>query len=211
MTSYPLTSYLFTFNMNIIYICYSLFLNLIMNNYSPFILNKFMFFYNSFQILFNSYIVYGFLFTNNYEFYIYIHYLSKYIDYIDTFIIILRKKQNQFTFLHLFHHSTVGIIWAIVLNSNVDNEISYFGCLINSFIHSIMYSHYLYTSFGLINPYKKIITNIQIIQFYLCIFHSIYILNFTNNINIFFPFLQIFYSSLMIILFDNYYKNKYLI
>lgn len=44
-----------------------------------------------------------------------------------------------------------------------------FGCLINSVIHCMMYSHYLYTSFGLENPFKKLITQAQLIQFATCI------------------------------------------
>jgi hypothetical protein len=39
-----------------------------------------------------------------------------------------------------------------------------FGALINSVIHCMMYSHYLWTSFGLNNPFKKMITQAQLIQ-----------------------------------------------
>lgn len=33
----------------------------------------------------------------------------------------------------------------------------------------MMYSHYLYTSFGYTNPFKKLITQAQLIQFATCI------------------------------------------
>ncbi|PSN54041.1 Elongation of very long chain fatty acids protein 7 [Blattella germanica] len=42
------------------------------------------------------------------------YYLLKIIDLLDTVFFILRKKQNQVTFLHVFHHSgmvLVGWIW----------------------------------------------------------------------------------------------------
>lgn len=35
-----------------------------------------------------------------------------------------------------------------------------FGALINSVIHCMMYSHYLWTSFGFNNPFKKMITQV---------------------------------------------------
>ena len=48
-----------------------------------------------------------------------------------------------------------------------------FGCLINSVIHCIMYSHYFVTSFGFENPFKKFITQAQLIQFAMCIVHAL--------------------------------------
>lgn len=51
-----------------------------------------------------------------------------------------------------------------------------FGCLINSVIHCLMYSHYLYTSFGYTNPFKKLITQAQLIQFATCIVRECHVL-----------------------------------
>jgi hypothetical protein len=53
-----------------------------------------------------------------------------------------------------------------------------FGCLINSVIHCIMYSHYFFTSFGYENPFKKFITQAQLIQFAMCIVHALCVLGF---------------------------------
>lgn len=42
--------------------------------------------------------------------------VSKVIEFMDTTFMILRKKQNQVTFLHTFHHvSVLNIWWAVVL------------------------------------------------------------------------------------------------
>jgi len=206
--TYPLISYPSIFGIPIIYLTYISILYNFADDEKPYKLNKFMFFYNIFQIIFNLFIVYGFLFTFYFEFFIYLHYISKYIDYIDTIIIILRKKNNQLSFLHIYHHSTISILWGLILKAKEANNISYFGCFINSFIHSIMYSHYLYTSLGFINPYKKLITKAQIIQFYLCIFYSIYIIYYNFTISIIYPYIQIIYCLIMIILFQDYYKKK---
>lgn len=206
--TYPLVSYPSIFGIPLIYLSYISVLYNYIDDEPPFKLNKFMFFYNSFQILFNLFMVCGFMFTNYYELFIYIHYLSKYIDYIDTIIIVLRKKDNQLTFLHLFHHSTINIPWGIMLNANLANEISYFGCFINSFIHFVMYSHYLYSSFGYVNPYKKYITKAQITQFVLCILNSIYIIAYKSEMPAIYPSLQLFYCIIMIVLFQDFYKKK---
>jgi hypothetical protein len=41
---------------------------------------------------------------------------SKIVEFMDTAFMILRKKQNQVTFLHVFHHvSVLNIWWAVVL------------------------------------------------------------------------------------------------
>ncbi len=45
------------------------------------------------------------------KYYIYIHYLCKYIDFTDTIIMILKHNWKQVHLLQLFHHSTIGIIW----------------------------------------------------------------------------------------------------
>ncbi|XP_028412922.1 elongation of very long chain fatty acids protein 4-like isoform X2 [Dendronephthya gigantea] len=44
---------------------------------------------------------------------IWLHYLSKYFEMLDTVIFILRKKERQISFLHVYHHSSVLILWWI--------------------------------------------------------------------------------------------------
>ena len=53
-----------------------------------------------------------------------------------------------------------------------------FGGLINSVIHCIMYSHYFFTSLGYENPFKKLITQVQLVQFAMCILHALCVLGF---------------------------------
>jgi hypothetical protein len=35
---------------------------------------------------------------------LWMYYVTKIVDLIDTIVFVLRKKPNQITFLHLFHH-----------------------------------------------------------------------------------------------------------
>ena len=44
---------------------------------------------------------------------IWLFYFSKLIEYLDTIFFILRKKNNQITFLHVYHHVSMFFIWWI--------------------------------------------------------------------------------------------------
>ena len=41
------------------------------------------------------------------------YYISKLVEFLDSIFFILRKKNNQLTFLHVYHHSTMFILWWI--------------------------------------------------------------------------------------------------
>ena len=49
--------------------------------------------------------------TNAFWFY----FFSKAIEFMDTIFMIVRKHFTQITFLHVFHHSTMLLIWWIVM------------------------------------------------------------------------------------------------
>ena len=107
-----------------------------MANRPPYKLNGVMKVYNFIQILINCYLFYHvakFWLTGKYHWLCQtvdysetdegLHqvsqtwwgYLSRFVDYFDTFFFVLRKKNNQITFLHVYHHTVVPIImwWPI--------------------------------------------------------------------------------------------------
>jgi len=93
-----------------------------------------------------------------------IFYWSKFLELIDTYILILRHK--DLSFLHVFHHcTTAGICFA-----------SRWGCVsfgvwTNAFVHLFMYFH-----FARPIPFiRRSITTIQIVQFLYCLvfFHRL--------------------------------------
>ncbi|CAN1296210.1 Elongation of very long chain fatty acids protein 6 [Linum perenne] len=43
-------------------------------------------------------------------FWAYVFYLSKYLEFGDTLLIILSKSNQRLTFLHVYHHATVVVI-----------------------------------------------------------------------------------------------------
>merc|ERR1719181_596483 len=121
----------------------------------PMMVKSYMQAYNVVQILVCSYMVWGLWpvigFPNVFginsecdergEWFIFVHFLSKYLDWFDTLWIILNKKRNQLTFLHIYHHGSIGLVWGLLLNHGVAGGTVRYGAWINSLTHVIMYSH----------------------------------------------------------------------
>mmetsp|Transcript_1654 Transcript_1654/g.3395 ORF Transcript_1654/g.3395 Transcript_1654/m.3395 type:complete len:257 (+) Transcript_1654:211-981(+) len=182
-----------------------------------------MMIYNLAQIFLNIYMIYGLIalptltnifginaeYTANLEYFCFIHYLSKFLDFFDTAFIILRKKKVQLTFLHVYHHASIGMIWGTLLYIGHGNGTATFGCLINSVIHLMMYSHYFYTSFGFENPFKKIVTKSQLIQFAMCIAHAVMVLAMETVLLRSLAWAQFIYHMQMLFLFGQFYIKTY--
>ncbi|XP_022229614.2 elongation of very long chain fatty acids protein 4 [Drosophila obscura] len=92
-------------------------------------------------------------------------------ELLETVIFVLRKKQNQVSNLHIFHHfSTLTLIY-ILIHYNRNGLAAYYVVFLNSLVHIIMYSYYLVTAVAdkgvirALTPVKKSITVIQMVQF----------------------------------------------
>jgi len=124
---------------------------------------------------------------------------------------VLRKKQNQITFLHVFHHTIMAAFSWCYLKFLPGEQGAIIGFL-NSVVHVIMYSYYLIAALG---PkykkylwWKKYMTWIQLVIIYAYIivkanYRYLIIINlisyyyqfcpFTNKINYKFIFLYFYY------------------
>ena len=91
-------------------------------------------------------------------------YISKYYEFIDTFILYAKKRDP--IFLQKFHHMGATIIWHLGYVYKLDAI--FFASLLNSGVHSIMYLYYFCSMFPVfgnkIRRYKIYITSIQIAQ-----------------------------------------------
>jgi elongation of very long chain fatty acids protein 4 len=171
--------------------------------------------YNVVQIVVCGYMVWGMLpcigfpnifglnseFDERAEWFVFVHYLSKYLDWFDTLWIILNKKRTQLSFLHVYHHATIVPVWGLLLQQGVGCGTIRYGAWINSLTHVIMYSHYLWTSLGLKNPFKRYITMWQMTQFYSCIVHAFVVLFFEQSEVQNYAWIQVVYQSTMVYLF----------
>jgi elongation of very long chain fatty acids protein 4 len=66
--------------------------------------------------------------------------------------------------LHIYHHTSIAIAWWLGLKLYPGGDI-YFGALINSWIHVMMYSYYTLSLLKISCPWKKYLTLAQLIQF----------------------------------------------
>ena len=174
--------------------------------------------YNAVQVVINAYVAYaiasplggrvwgiGLVDTPLVRHGVFLHYLCKYLDMIDTLIIVLRKKSEQLSFLHLWHHSTIVIVWGWVVNTwptgAEGGSAAYaYGAWINSIIHVIMYFYYGLTAVGIKPPFKKAVTMCQLTQFASCITHAIAAL-FLDTTPVFYNGVQVLYHIGMLRLF----------
>ncbi len=141
------------------------------------------------------------------SFLIWIHYNNKYVELLDTLWMILRKKNNQISFLHCYHH--VLLIWAWFLVCKIETGGDcYFGATVNSFIHVIMYGYYTLALLNYPCPWKKWITTCQMIQFCVCFSHSCFVV-WNGNAPIILPLAQGFVMVNMLVLFGNFYMKSY--
>ncbi|XP_054155260.1 elongation of very long chain fatty acids protein 5-like [Oppia nitens] len=157
----------------------------------PYTLTKAMLFYNVFLVIINAYFCLRVLiFTTNFgremwnftnpkndtsekamDFIdvAYWYYISKIVDFFDTFFMAFKKKNSQITVLHIWHHmSMVGAGW-MYMKYNPYMPTCAIIPIVNGFIHVVMYGYYALASLG---PkyqkylwWKKYITQIQLFQF----------------------------------------------
>ncbi len=94
-------------------------------------------------------------------FWSYVYYLSKLYELLDTLILILKKR--TLTFLHVFHHATV--IFMCYFWLQFAQSLQIVALLTNTAVHVIMYTYYFLCSINRPPSWKKVVTNLQIVQF----------------------------------------------
>jgi elongation of very long chain fatty acids protein 4 len=142
----------------------------------------------------------------------YVFYLSKIFDFLDTVFILVRRKMRQFSFLHVYHHTTIFLVYWINVNFNYEGDI-YFTIVLNGTIHFIMYFYYCVRILNIPVPLflKKLLTNLQMIQFCGMIGQACYLLyheectGTNRNLTIFY----LFYIITMLGLFMNFSIQTY--
>lgn len=183
-------------------------------------IKSFIFYYNWFQVLLSlTMSIYGItifnidnpLMLNDFNENVYIrnfillHAFSKIVDFIDTAILIVSGK--QLSFLHTYHHASIGLIWFYLYNENINS--AYFGAMLNSIVHTVMYFYFNYSD--KLKFIKSWITRMQIMQFIILIIHPIIFI--CNTENVWYKklaFFQMLYQFSMIILFGNFYYKNYI-
>ncbi|KAK6640069.1 hypothetical protein RUM43_008346 [Polyplax serrata] len=138
------------------------------------------------------------------------YFISKVVDLLDTIFFVLRKKQDQVTFLHVYHHTTTCLFsWGYL--KYLPGEQGIVIGFLNSAVHILMYTYYMVAALG---PeyakylwWKKYLTWMQLVQFFLMLTYllSLLVLNcqlpkaltffFTGNVVIFLYLFSRFYRK----------------
>lgn len=88
--------------------------------------------------------------------------LSKYIELVDTLLLILKNPKRSVPFLHYYHHATVLLFcWYAEL---CKFTAGYWFTLINAGVHMCMYFYYFLTELGYKPTWAKFLTISQILQ-----------------------------------------------
>ncbi|XP_071809235.1 very long chain fatty acid elongase 4-like [Asterias amurensis] len=140
-------------------------------------------------------------------------YFSKLVEMLDTVFFILRKKNSQLTFLHVYHHASMFGLWWIGMKWVAGGQ-SWFGGTLNSFIHLIMYSYYLLAAMGpRMQKYlwwKRYLTQLQFAQFVIGLIHATQSLYFQCDFPIWMQWACILYGITIFSLFINFYVHAYI-
>lgn len=143
---------------------------------------------------------------------VWMFFIAKFIELLDTVFFILRKKNNQVTFLHVFHHGCLPMFWWWGVKA-VPGGFGTFHSMVNCSVHVIMYFYYGVAALG---PnyqkylwWKKYVTVFQLAQFFIVTIHNSQLL----FIECAFPwkyvaFIQGF-TTIVAILFLNFYIKTY--
>jgi hypothetical protein len=147
------------------------------------------------NILYNHEIVFksNYYFKNpQFDTIIYWFYISKYYEFADTFLLYLNDKTP--IFLQKYHHIGAVISWHLMYQYKVD--MVWTASLLNSGVHTIMYSYYLgcLLKINQVRCIKKYITSMQLCQFFILY----------SNFYFYYPPIETWYNYSIIIFFATY-------
>lgn len=133
----------------------------------------------------------------------------------ETIFFIVRKKKNQLSFLHVYHHvSSILIFWNFFKYSGGMMEV--FIVVISELVHIVKHIYYLFSSytnvtqlFRLLMFIKPITVALQIIELVLILKHSIVAVGADCNLTSLF-YLQIVNVVFLVVLYAKFFMKCYM-
>ncbi|XP_073818818.1 very long chain fatty acid elongase AAEL008004 isoform X4 [Musca autumnalis] len=204
-----------------------------MENRKPFRLQNTLIVYNAAQVIFSAWIFYECLMGGWWGHYNFncqpveyadtprvnrmVHacwwyYFSKFTEFMDTIFFVLRKKESQITTLHVIHHGCMPMSVWFGVKFTPGGHSTFFG-LLNTFVHIIMYTYYMFSAMG---PqfqkylwWKKYLTTLQMVQFILIMVHAFQLLFIECNYPKAFVWWIGMHAVMFFFLFNEFYKQAY--
>lgn len=141
------------------------------------------------------------------------YFISKFVDFLDSFFFVLRKKSSHLSTLHLLHHG--GLPLAVWFGPKyVGGGHTTFCGLLNTAVHVVMYSYYFLAALGpRVQRYlwwKQHLTKLQMAQFIVFIAHSSQPLLIDCQYPKVYCWIILGHGCLYLLLFANFYTRAYL-
>lgn len=140
---------------------------------------------------------------------LWLFYISKVLDFADTFFIIVKKNWKQLSFLHVYHHVTIFSVYWLNLNIGYDGDI-YLTILLNGGVHTVMYLYYFVSMHTRQIWLKSSVTLMQLGQFCCMMGQAVYLL--ANNCQTFpkrVTQIYLVYIFTLFLLFVNFFLQSY--
>ena len=137
---------------------------------------------------------------------LFLYWVSKNVELLDTVFMLLRHRKRQVSFLHVFHHSSMLLLsdYGYFISSWPPVAIA---AVLNSFVHIVMYGYYAAAAWQPLEAYawKKRVTQLQMIQFSVGI-----VIGINGYLHLGYCVYSILYPAAMFLLFSQYYYNAYI-
>lgn len=140
---------------------------------------------------------------------LWLFYISKILDFMDTIFIILKKSWRQLSFLHIYHHCTIFLFYWLNVNAGYDGDV-YVTVVLNGFIHTVMYTYYFVSMHTKDIWWKKYLTLMQMIQFVCMTSQAVYLL--ATGCTNYPPRIVVVYAGYilsLLLLFAKFYADSY--
>jgi len=204
----------------------------VMKEREPFNLKYVMLVYNLFQTVFNGWLLYNawYLWRDYYSWscqpvdysdshlgraaleVTWWYFISKFIDFFDSFFFVARKKFSHLSTLHVVHHG--GLPIAVWFGPKfVGGGHTTFCGFLNAGVHVVMYLYYFLAALGpSIQPYlwwKRYLTRLQMAQFVVFFIHAMQPLFIDCNYPKVYGWVIMAHGLLYFALFSNFYIQSY--
>jgi len=143
---------------------------------------------------------------------LWVYFMSKIPECCDTIFFVLRKRNRQISFLHVYHHASMLLLQWLTIKYQ-PGSISWFGPLCNSFIHAVMYTYYGLAAIG---PHmqkylwwKRYLTMMQLIQFVVVLGQLGTVVYMGCKFNKVVMSANVFFISSLLYLFGKFYVASY--
>ncbi|XP_059610236.1 elongation of very long chain fatty acids protein 7-like [Phlebotomus argentipes] len=143
---------------------------------------------------------------------VYYYFLTKVLDLLDTVFFVLRKKNTQISFLHVYHHGGMLVATWIGVKYLPGGHNVTLG-VVNAFVHVAMYSYYLLSSLSFKYKnnlwWKKHITQLQLIQFLILTVHYLLLFFIDCDFPKFTAYFMVPQNIFMLAMFGDFYYRAY--